>query len=135
MATNMTPDTRVLASGRIVHTDERGRAVLATCTWLVDVPTASLYPPEAEWYPDSPADVYTAVDCGAPQYAIDGDPEAGWFCTNGHRHLTYGSPAQQAEERLESFMEFSASTNPALAAALERGESFRDIADRVGPVA
>jgi hypothetical protein len=120
----MTPHTKVLASGRIAYTDEAGRATLATCGWLVEVPSGH---PE----PDSPADRWTTVTCDAPEYAIDGDPEAGWFCTNGHRHLTYGSPAQQAQERLESFMEFAASTHPELAAALDRGESFRDIAARI----
>jgi hypothetical protein len=128
MATNMTPDTKVLASGRIAYTDARGVATLATCGWLVEVPSGH---PE----PDSPADCWTTVECGAPEFAIDGDAEAGWFCSAGHEHLTYGSARQIAEERLESFMEFAAATHPALADALDRGESFREMADRVGPIA
>jgi hypothetical protein len=60
----------------------------ATCTWLVEVPTASLYPPEAEWYPDSPSDVYTTVECGAK---VTFDP-GGFTCENGHDHRTYGGP-------------------------------------------
>jgi hypothetical protein len=127
MATNMTPHTKVLASGRIAWIDAHGIATLATCGWMVEVPSGH---PE----PDSPADLYRTVTCDAPEYAVDPtDADAGWFCTNGHRHLTYGSPAQVAQERLESFMEFAAATHPALADALDRGESFREIADRTEP--
>lgn len=59
-----------------------------TCPWFVQVPTASLYPPEAEWYPDSASDVYTEVECGAPLTRDAG----GWTCANGHDHRTYGGP-------------------------------------------
>lgn len=127
MTTTHIPQDRVLASGRIAHCDERGQAELATCPWLVEVPTASLYPPEAEWYPDSPADVYTVLECGAPLFAIDGDIEAGWHCAHGHRHLTYGSPAQQAEERLEAEVEYAASVDPRIAARLDAGESWQSV--------
>lgn len=125
-------DIAVLASGRIAFVGPDGRATLDTCGWLVDVPTASLYPPEAEWYPDSPADVYTAVPCEAPVYAIDyNDPDAGWFCSNGHRHLTYGSAAQQAEEAREALVESMASSTPWIAARLDAGESYDRIMNSV----
>ena len=53
------------------------------CTWLVQVPTWTLVPAEAEWYPDSPSDVYTIVECGAP---VTVDSDGAYGCTNGHRH-------------------------------------------------
>lgn len=121
----MTPDTKILASGRVAYVHATGHATLETCTWLVAVPTASLYPAEAEWYPDSAADVYTEVDCGAPVYAIDGDLEIGYRCSNGHQHLTYGSPRQQAEEVLEAAVEVIAQTNAAVAHRLDAGELVR----------
>ncbi len=62
--------------GRLVH---KGEA--APCDWLVEVPTASLFPPEAEWYPDSPADVYTIVPCGALALY---DTEGRIRCEAGH---------------------------------------------------
>ena len=60
--------------------------------------TASLYPAESDWYPDSPADVYTEVECGAGVYAPDGDL-AYTVCSHGHERLEYGSARQQAAER------------------------------------
>jgi hypothetical protein len=117
---DMNPDTKVLASGRIAYTDTRGVATLETCTWMVEVPSGH---PE----PDSPSDCWTMVACGAPVYAINGDLDTGYYCSEGHRHLTYGSPAQQVEEALEAFMEEKAATNPRLAAALDRGETYEDI--------
>jgi hypothetical protein len=72
--------------------------------------------------------VYTLVTCDAPEFAIDGNPEAGWFCSVGHRHLTYGSPAQQAEEALEAMVEDAAASTPWIAAALDAGESYASIA-------
>ena len=53
------------------------------CTWVVMVATASLYPPEADWYPDSAADVWTPVQCGA---AVTVEPDGAYHCANGHRH-------------------------------------------------
>jgi hypothetical protein len=102
---------------------------IGTCHWLVQVPTASLYPPEADWYPDSPADVYTVVECGSPIFAVDGDLAEGWFCRDGgHQHLTYGSARQQAEERLEAMVENWASHDANIAGRLDSGESALDIA-------
>jgi hypothetical protein len=118
--------TTVLASGRVAYIGSTGRAELATCTWLVAVPTASLYPAEAEWYPDSPADVYTEVVCGAPVYAVDGDLDH-TRCPNGHEHLTYGSPAQVAQERLEAMVEHAATTTPWIAARLDAGDSWEQV--------
>lgn len=83
---------RTLASGALVLVAPDGSTSPFTCSWLVQVSTASLYPPEAEWYPDSPADVWTLVECGArvrahPGYGvIDGEPEA-TVCDHGHEHL------------------------------------------------
>jgi hypothetical protein len=53
----------------------------ASCDWLVQVPTASLYPPDADWYPDFPSDVYTEVECGAPVTFGEG---GSFTCLNGH---------------------------------------------------
>lgn len=119
-------DITVLASGRVAFVGPNGHAVLETCNWLVEVPTASLYPPEAEWYPDSPADVYTAVECGAPLYAVGGDVDH-TRCSNGHVHLTYGSPAQIAQERLEAMVEVAAASDPGLAARLDAGETWQEV--------
>ena len=93
---------RVLASGRIAIIGERGKVELATCGWLVEVPSGN---PE----PDSEADCWREVDCGAPLFAIDGDIDAGWYCANGHQHYTYGSARQQQQEREEAFIETLAS--------------------------
>lgn len=53
------------------------------CGWLYEVPTHTLYPADAEWYPDSPSDVYTTLACSA--LAI-GD-ERSWVCEHGHEHV------------------------------------------------
>jgi hypothetical protein len=53
------------------------------CGWLYQVPTYTLYPADAEWYPDSPSDVYTTLACSA--LAI-GD-ERSWVCEHGHEHV------------------------------------------------
>lgn len=69
------------------------------CSWLVEVPTASLYPPEAEWYPDSAADVYTIVECGAEAV----ETEHGWACDAGHcyRGLEIESRLDWEREQVE----------------------------------
>lgn len=77
-----TPASRLLATRKTAKDK---------CKWLVEVPTASLYPPEAEWYPDSPSDVYTTVECGGDVTYDAG----GWTCSNGHNHRTYGGPEHQ----------------------------------------
>ena len=121
MATNPHANTdRVLASGRIAFLDDRGRAELATCPWHVQVPS---HHPE----PDSEADCWLEVPCGAPLFAIDRDLDAGWHCSNGHRHLTYGSPAQIAEEKLEAMVEVAAAHDPRIAARLDAGESWQEV--------
>lgn len=99
---------RILSNKRIVDVDERGRATFETCSWLVNVPTASLHPapapeddPNGEWepwYPDFPSDVYTAVECGARITSLDGTLEH-TTCDNGHAHHTYGSPEWEADTR------------------------------------
>jgi hypothetical protein len=126
MTTTQFPSLVVLRSGRVAYIDADRKATLETCSWLVQVPTASLYPPEAEWYPDSPSDVYTELDCGAPVFAKDGDLDH-TFCTNGHVRLAYGSPAQQAEERAEAEVLYMASQNPNLAARLDAGEPWQSV--------
>lgn len=131
MTTPLFPDVKVLASGRVAYVDATGHATLETCTWVVAVPTASLYPPEADWYPDSPSDVYTEVACDAPVFAIDGDVEVGYRCSNGHEHLAYGSPRQQAAEVLEAAVEVIAQSNATIAAQLDRGEiTWEQVAGR-----
>ena len=59
------------------------------CPWLVEVSTASLYPPEAEWYPDFADDVVTLVECGAAlkQHPDYPDVEDAIICANGHERL------------------------------------------------
>lgn len=118
---------RILASGRLAFLDDRGRATLATCSWHVLVPSGH---PE----PDSPADLYREVPCGAPVfapegYAPDGDIDF-QVCANGHEHARYGSPAQIAEERLEALVEVAASHNSSIAARLDAGESWREVVAR-----
>jgi hypothetical protein len=97
----------------------------ALCGWLVEIPTASLYPPEADWYPDSASDVYTTVECGSLAFF---DAEGSFRCEAGHEHLAYGSAAQQAEERIEAAVEEWAGRDGAVAARLDAGESYRRIA-------
>jgi hypothetical protein len=120
MTTTQFPSLVVLRSGRIAYVDADRKATLETCPWLVRVPSNH---PE----PDSEADCWLEVACGAPLFAIDGDIEAGWHCAHGHRHLTYGSPAQIAEERLEAEVELAASHDPRIAARLDAGESWQSV--------
>jgi hypothetical protein len=120
VTTTQFPAEVVLRSGRIAHVDADRRATLATCPWFVQVPS---HHPE----PDSEADCWLTVDCGAPLFAIDGDIDAGWHCAHGHRHLAYGSPAQQAEERLEAEVELAASHDPRIAARLDAGEPWQSV--------
>jgi hypothetical protein len=115
------PDRVVLRSGRLADVDERGRAELVTCPWLVQVPSNH---PE----PDSEADCWVTRDCGAPAFAIDGDADAGWRCSNGHHHYTYGSPRWAAEDQAEAAVEYAASYDPDIARRLDAGESWQAIA-------
>lgn len=115
------PDRVVLRSGRLADVDERGRAELVTCPWLVQVPSGH---PE----PDSEADCWLTIPCGAPAFAIDGDADAGWRCSNGHHHFTYGSARQRAEEQAEAAVEYAASYDPNIARRLDDGESWQAIA-------
>lgn len=69
---------------------------LITCLWLVLVPSGN---PE----PDSEADCWREVECGAPVT----DVVDGWTCEAGHSHYYYGSPTQQEQERAEAMMEQS----------------------------
>lgn len=81
-----------LLDGRIVRQLED-----ATCTWLVRVPSGN---PE----PDSPADCWRIVECGRPVYSLGGpgDEFDHTTCEAGHVRHAYGSPEQQAEERVEA---------------------------------
>ena len=63
-------------------------------------------------------------ECGAQARETD----RGWECLNGHEHLTYGSEAQQADERIEAAVELLASRDGSIAARLDAGESYRQIA-------
>jgi hypothetical protein len=64
------------------------------------------------------------LSCDAPAHETD----RGWDCFNGHEHLTYGSPAQQAEERVEAMVEVLASRNGNIAGRLDAGETWQRIA-------
>ena len=62
------------------------------CTWLVLAPTGCVEP-------DSPADLYREVECGAKVTTLVAENGSkGWSCESGHHHWEYGSPNQQAEE-------------------------------------
>lgn len=80
-------------NGRIYFVGERGVATLARCTWLVE----DGYDEDGE---------LIVLDCGAPLTRLDAD---GWECAHGHYHHTYGSAAQQAEERAEAALELERS--------------------------
>ena len=82
---------RTLAGGLMVAVDKRGKAAPMTCNWLVQVYTATLYPPEAEWYPDSPADVFTDIECGARLFD---DGHGSYHCEHGHEHVSYADPSR-----------------------------------------
>lgn len=73
-----------------------------TCGWLVER-RREITPEmvEADWYPDSEADLWEVAECGAPTREITD----GWACEAGHHHYTYGSPSQQAEEMEMAMME------------------------------
>lgn len=97
---------RVLASGTVVAVATATGKVsyppadqVMACTYLVRVPSGN---PE----PDSENDCWLILPCGEPALVIK---DEGWECIHGHRHLTYGSPAQIAEERIEAFHEYSQS--------------------------
>lgn len=64
------------------------------CQWLVEAPSNN---PE----PDSPADCYVIVPCGADVTML----EDGWECSVGHYHVEYGSSRQQAMEAMEAMAE------------------------------
>lgn len=69
-------------------------------------------------------DYYAIIECdGIVTFTKDG-----WHCDNGHEHLTYGSPAQQEQERIEAAVEYMASRDGSIAARLDAGESYRQIA-------
>ena len=92
---------RVLRNGRIIDVDDHGRATFETCIWLVQVPTALLYPapsPEEDpdglwepWYPDSADDLYTIIECGARCSSLDGTLDH-TTCDAGHDRHAYGTP-------------------------------------------
>lgn len=73
-----------------------------TCGWLVEREreiTDEMV--DAGWYPDSEADLWEVVECGAPVHDITD----GWECDAGHHHYEYGSPSQIAEEHREAMAE------------------------------
>jgi hypothetical protein len=78
--------------------------VLEHCGWLIEVASHN---PE----PDSIEDCTIEIRCGGRVFCLEGDEhgeaagEAGWECEAGHRHLTYGSPGQRAEEVAEAYFE------------------------------
>ena len=106
---------RVVAgtSGRVyIETIHGGRVqrsnVAFACGWLVEDPGPSRdADPEAwEAWGEIQAEAGPAglvVECGAPAVAA----ADGWVCANGHRHLEYGSSAQQALEAQEALIEGS----------------------------
>ena len=72
------------------------------CQWLVErrrVITDEMV--ANDWYPDSEADLWETVECGATVHDITD----GWRCEAGHHHFTYGSPSQIEEERCQAMME------------------------------
>lgn len=93
-------------------------AVTFNCPWLVE--RTHTWGDEEYGYE---SDTVTE-ECGALAWAI----EDGWECELGHQHLTYGSARQQAEERLEAMVEDMASRDGSIAARLDAGETYRQIA-------
>jgi hypothetical protein len=92
--------------------------VTFTCGWLVER-TYTVGDDESGY------EGYTVTEeCGALAWTTD----QGWVCDAGHEHLTYGSEAQQAEERVEAMVEALASRDGSVAARLDAGESWRRIA-------
>lgn len=89
MTTTTTPqasEVRALASGTLVEVTPDGRAELLRCSWLLRV--ASGHPE-----PDSEADCWTEVECGATYRWIEGDERM--ECEGGHR---FGWTPRAAEE-------------------------------------
>lgn len=64
---------------RKAHADAVSNNAPLYCTWFVVEPVAE---------PDSAADAYREVPCGAPVTYDHG----GWTCAAGHDHRTYGGP-------------------------------------------
>lgn len=65
-----------------------------SCTWTTEVPSGH---PE----PDSEADCWKFVECGAPARDI----VDGWECENGHHYFNYGSNRQRVQEREQALAE------------------------------
>lgn len=87
---------RSLRNRRLVEVDERGRATFLTCSWLVQVPSGN---PE----PDSEADCWTIVECGAPLFAVPGyEAEDGWRCAHGHEHVSMQAQHERAQREADA---------------------------------
>ena len=80
------------------------------CDWLVERAVDTTPPADlpadllGEWYEqfvDAPR--FVIVECGARV----SDIVDGWECEAGHRHLFYGSPSQQVEERVQALAELA----------------------------
>lgn len=81
MSKVMEAGVRRMASGTLAWVDDKGRAEVMRCSWLVEVPNGN---PE----PDSRDDMYDVVECGG---RVKGDPNGVTECEHGHRRAPYGS--------------------------------------------
>lgn len=94
---------KALASGTIVDVVD-GKATFPACNWLVRVFKAE--DPTGEWFPESFADTFDDVECGARLLVLDGVAlDNGHTCEMGHEHLSYQFYAQSGREAEAAFME------------------------------
>jgi hypothetical protein len=66
-----------------------------SCDWLVEVAVDN---PE----PDSPADLYEVVECGAE---LTDDGYGSWHCAAGHSHVSHEDPRRGEWEAQEAARE------------------------------
>jgi hypothetical protein len=89
---------KALASGTIVDMDGC-LATFVTCDWLVRVPSGH---PE----PDSEADCWREVECGARLVVLPGVAlENGHTCENGHDHFSYEFYCRSGREAADAWAE------------------------------
>lgn len=99
-----TSDIVILASGTLAIEEEvpggNGRMSFRPwrCAWAIQVPSGCLEP-------DSPADLWKIVDCGAKVKDHPVHPGQGWRCEAGHEHIEYQVWAEAGHEARYAFEE------------------------------
>jgi hypothetical protein len=94
------PAPRQMSNGYWVAPDADGRLHLATCDWLVEVPSGN---PE----PDSIEDCWTIRPCGA-RITWFGHEGASFTCEAGHHHESYVATEGRYEAELDLVERFEA---------------------------